>query len=133
MYSQNKSDTRTVSEIIEKDILDLIGGGNLSQEKKDELHSKMLKTIQNRVIARVDSILSDEEIKEWQKLVEVGDLIKIKNFFDSKGIDIEEQLVEEAIVYKTDVVTYFDYINKTGAGLDGLEKKVSQMQSTNPN
>ena len=132
MDSQNKSDLRTVSDIIEKDILDLIGGESLSQEKKDELHSKMLKTIQNRVIVRIDSTLTDEEIKEWQGVVEGGDPIKIKNFFDSKGIDIEQLMVEEAIVYKTDVVTYFDYINKTGAGLDGLEKKVSQMQSANP-
>ena len=96
-------------DILEKDILVLLGGEKLEQAQKDELYKKMLKTIQNRVIVRVDNSLSDEEKQDWADAVKSGDNQKITEFYERKGIDIEQMMAEEAIKYKAELVAYDKY------------------------
>jgi len=99
----NVFEDQKVREILEKDVLGLIGGQDLPQEKKEELYLKMADTIKNRVIARIDDQLSDSERQEWGNLADIGDKIKMEEYLDSKNIDVPKLVAEEAIIYKTQI------------------------------
>jgi len=102
----------TYEEIINKDILDLMGAGDMPEEKKKELYTKMLETIQNRVIARVADSIGDEEMPKWEEIVKTRDKAKIEEFLKSKGIDIAGLYLQEALIYKTEMVNLANLMKK---------------------
>ncbi len=99
-------------DLLEKDILELIGAQNLPQEKKEELYKTMADTVQNRTIARLHDQLSEEDSKEFDRLIDEGDNQKVTQFLESKGIDITSLLVEEATIFKTEMVELFKQAKK---------------------
>jgi len=92
-------------ELLKTDIIDLIGGKNFTEEQREELYKKMLDTIMNRVIVKVSEKLPDDDFAELEKMLEEGDKDKINKFFEDKNIDIKQMFVEEALVYKVEMVT----------------------------
>lgn len=96
-----------IKNVLEKDLLELIGGANLPPEKKQELYTKMAETVQNRAIARIFDQLSDEEGQELDKLIDGGDQNKVDEYLKSKNIDITSVLTQEAVIYKTEMVELF--------------------------
>jgi len=97
---QNFSD----EDILNKDILELMGAQNLPQEKKQEIYQKMIETIQNRVIAKILDQLSEQDAEEWKKLLDSGDKQKAEEFLKTKQIDVAKLMLEESIIYKTEMV-----------------------------
>jgi len=97
--------TEAYEELLKTDIIDLIGGKDFTDEQKDELYNKMLDTISNRVIVKVSEKLPDNDFVELEKILESGDKEKINKFFEDKNIDIKQMFVEEALVYKVEMVT----------------------------
>jgi hypothetical protein len=91
-------------EILEKDILDLMGVGDLPENEKEEIYKKMLDTIMNRVILRLDSQVSDEEVAKLKTIMEAKDNAGFFKFFEDKGIDIKSIFAEEAGIYKVEMV-----------------------------
>ena len=91
-------------EILEKDILDLIGAKGLSDNEKEEIYSKMLDTIMTRVLLKVDSQLTDDDVEEIKKVVEKKDKEAFLKIFKDKGIDIDDIFVQEAALYKVEMV-----------------------------
>ena len=114
-------------DIVEKDILELIGGNNLSQEHKDTLYSKMLETVKFRVFDRIDASFDDAEALEWKKLVEAGNQDDLKSFYDKKNLDIEQLILDESFKYKVEIVSYIDYLKQTGKAVSDLEDKVGEV------
>lgn len=98
--------TRNISydEIINQDILELLGAKDLPAPKKEVLYQKMLQTIQNRVIARIDDELSEDERQQWLTLVDSADQQKMTDFLKNKGFDLPKLMLEEALIYKTELV-----------------------------
>lgn len=95
-------------EVLNRDILDLLGfDGNTPQEKKAELYEKMINTIQNRLMMRILDRLSDEEVKEFNELPEDSQVIN--DFFQSKNIDAAQMLAQEALIYKSELVSLTTY------------------------
>lgn len=95
----------TYDDVINKDILELMGVADLSDKAKKPLYQKMLSTIQNRVIARISDKLNDSEISELRKLLDTGDQKALNDFFAKKGIDLPKLMLEEALIYKTELAT----------------------------
>ena len=91
-------------EILDRDILDLMGVGNLPENEKEELYKKMLDTIMNRVILRLDSQISDAEVDKMSEVVESQNQEGFFKFFEDKGIDIKKIFAEEAALYKVEMV-----------------------------
>lgn len=104
----NLIDKQKLNDILDKDIFELIGGENLSEEKKKELYLKIGETIENRVIARIDDRLNEQEREEWLKLIDEGDKAKMEEFLRSKNIDVAKMMVEEALIYKMEIVSLFE-------------------------
>ena len=94
----------TYEDILNKDILELMGVGNLPEEKKRELYTKMLETIQNRTIARIFDQLSPEDGEKLKQLLDSDNKTEIESFLKSKGVDIAKMMLEEAIIYKAELV-----------------------------
>ncbi len=91
-------------EILNKDILELMGASGLPKKKRQKLYAKMLDTIQNRVIARVADQLSEPDLKEWHELAETGDNQQIDRFLKGRGIDVAQLQLQEALMYKAEMV-----------------------------
>jgi hypothetical protein len=109
----SQPNTRTISydDIIDEDILVLMGAKNMPPEKKEELYNKMIETIQLRVLARIDDQLSDQEAEEIAKIVKSEDKAKFFEFLKGKDINIEKLYAEEALIYKIEMI---ELINSRG-------------------
>lgn len=103
----NLVDEKNLKELLEKDLLDLIGGGDLPQEKKQELYTKMAETVQNRAIARIYDQLSEDEGKELDGLIDSGDNNKVDDYLKTKNLDITSLLTQEAVILKAEMVELF--------------------------
>ncbi|PJC65732.1 hypothetical protein CO019_01175 [Candidatus Berkelbacteria bacterium CG_4_9_14_0_2_um_filter_42_30] len=91
-------------ELLEKDILELMGVDNLPDKEKEELYKKMLETILNRVVLRLDTQISDEEVEKLKEITDKKDKEGFFKFFQDKGIDIKSIFAEEAALYKVEMV-----------------------------
>jgi len=96
-----------VKDIIDKDLLELMGAQNMPEEQKAELYQKMSDTVQNRVFARVDDALDEQGKQEFSRLLDEGDSNKINEFLQGKGIDVNKLLVEESLTYKMEMMSLF--------------------------
>lgn len=99
-----------IKNVLEKDLLELIGGADLPQAKKQELYTQMAETVQNRTIARIYDKLSEEDGKALDEAIDSGDkknALKVDEFLKSKNIDITSLLAQEAIIYKTEMMELF--------------------------
>ena len=112
--SNTQSDIRTsiYDEILQQDILDLLGVGDIPEKDKEEIYKKMLDTILNRVILRLDDQVSNEEAEALKQTMENGDKQAFFRFFEQKGIDINKVFAEEAVVYKVEMLAL---VNQGGA------------------
>lgn len=91
-------------ELWDKDIFALLGLENAPEEKKKEILDQMTATINNRVLARILDQLSEEEIREFEKLIDEKDDVKVIEFLKSKGVDLMQYAAEEAMIYKTEIL-----------------------------
>jgi len=94
----------TYKDIIEKDILELLGAKDMPEEQKRNLYTKMLETIQNRVILKITKDLSEEYLSNWESVFKSKDMNKINEFLKSKNIDFDDLMMKEALAYKIEVI-----------------------------
>ncbi|MBI4948100.1 hypothetical protein HY844_00890 [Candidatus Berkelbacteria bacterium] len=94
-------------QVLEADLLELMGAQDATDEQKEEIYTKALKTIENKVLARVFDNLTEEEIKQWEALPE-NDGEVLKNFLEERAIDIKAFFAEEALIYKTEIASLIE-------------------------
>lgn len=107
-----KSDTNTSTQlsdvsyddILNKDILELLGVKDMEEAKKNELYKKMLDTIQNNAFLRILDSLSQEDSDKFQELIDGDNPESIKDFLKEHDIDLQKIMMEEALIYKSDMV-----------------------------
>lgn len=90
-------------EIIEKDILELLGAKNMKPEQKRDLYTKMTEKVQERVMVKIHDALSAEDRKEWLKILDSKDQKKADKFLFDRGLEIPKMLIEEALIMKTEL------------------------------
>lgn len=71
-------------------ILEELGLTDLSNERKKELLEKMSRLIQNRVLLSILRSLSEEDKKEFDKILETNDMEKIHKFLIEKVPDLDK-------------------------------------------
>lgn len=97
-----------VKQILDKDLLDLMGVANMPDNEKAELYQKMAATIQDRVLLRVDDALDEDGRKQFGEIIDTGDQAKTNEFLTSKGIDVPKLLVQEAMLYKLEMMSLLE-------------------------
>lgn len=94
----------TADEIIDKDILELMGAKNMPEEQKQNIYKSMIETIETRVIAKIDGELSDEDAKELKTIVDGGSKEKFDQYMAEKNINVDQIYAQESIIYKMEMV-----------------------------
>jgi hypothetical protein len=93
----------TYKQLVESDIFDLIGAPkSMSADEKQALILKMYQTIENRVIARIMDKLSDEEVREFDEKMKIGQK-EANDYLEKKGINFARLIFEESIILKTEL------------------------------
>lgn len=99
-----------ISDLINKDILDIIGLSKLDDAKKDELRTKIIATVENRVLRRITDELQKKKVFDnYEKLV--AEDKSVDEFLSENGILPERIFAEEAIIYKSMLKVASDSIN----------------------
>ena len=94
-----------LKEIFDRDILEILNGQDLPQEKKEELYLKMADTVQDQVLMRIDDLVGDQLREQWISAIDSGDQNKANEFLKSHNIDPAKLIIEEAMVYKLELAT----------------------------
>lgn len=94
----------SLDDIIGKDIFELLGAKDMPPEKQAELYNAMLDTVRNRVITRIDGVLSDDEVVILKEILTNKDQIAFENFIKDKNIDLEQYFTQEALLYKMQLI-----------------------------
>lgn len=97
-------DESEYKDLINNDILDLIGLKDLPQEEKKDLYKKVLETVEDRSMVRVVNSLSPEKQEELNNLLDSQESESINDFFTNNGIDLEKIMFEESMLYKAELV-----------------------------
>lgn len=122
------SDLVSAEDIIEKDILELIGADKLSVEQKAELYEQMNRTVNYRLLENIENQLETEEEKnEWKKLLNDGSKDDVAKFLEKHRIDLEKAVADEAIKYKVEVVSIIKGSTDISKVLEDIYKKFSDV------
>jgi len=109
---QPASATLTPDDILNRDILELMGVTDMPQVDKDKLYDKMVDTIHTRVVARIDDQLSDTDAEEMKQVLETKDSDKFSQFLSSHQIDIKKLYGEELLMYKIEMTELAKLLDK---------------------
>lgn len=103
-YSKPYDEFVTYQDIIEKDVLDLMGfTKEYPQEKRDELHNKISETIEARIAEQILDRLSDPDRAEYDKLITALKNQEAYDFLMQRGINPEEILATEVLIMKLEL------------------------------
>jgi len=91
-------------QILESDLLELMGADKVSDEDKQEIYETAFKTIENRVLARIIDELTDKDLEEFENIPE-SDGEAIAKFLQERGIELEKLYAMEAITYKSELAS----------------------------
>lgn len=97
------SATLTPEEILNRDILELMGVQDMPEDKKAELYEAMVDTIHTRAVARIDDVLTDEDALKMKEIIDTGEAEQFHAFLLSKGIDIGQIYTDEIMLYKVEM------------------------------
>lgn len=101
MVHNLKSDE--IERFISADVIDLMGLKDLPDEDKKNMSEKIIRTIENRALARIAAMLKDKgKTAELEGIEEEEAILK---FFDDNAIPYEDIFTEEALAYKAQLKT----------------------------
>lgn len=104
------ADDTILSDIISKDIIELLDLGDLPAEKQEEYRKLAIETVTNRVFARLTDILEEKKLLEDFEKVESTDQA-IGDFLSKNEIDFNDIVSEETVIYKAQMKTINDAIS----------------------
>lgn len=92
-----------IEKFISSDVIDLMGLSDLPDEDKKNMREKIIRTIENRALARIAVMLKDKgKTAELEGIEEEEAILK---FFDDNAIPYEDIFTEEALAYKAQLKT----------------------------
>ena len=101
--SNPPTDGTSTEDILNKDILELMGAKNMPEEKKQELYQKMMETIQNRMIGKAFDLLEEKDKAEFKRLAEEQKKSELEEFLKARGINLSKMMLQESLLYKTEM------------------------------
>ena len=107
-----------LKDILDKDLLELLGAKNMSDEDMATMYEKMAMTVQDRVMLRIYDALSNEERGEFATIVDSGDVSKTHDFLLGKDINVPKLLVQEAVLYKLEIMSLLKMGKEESANTD---------------
>jgi len=97
---------------LKNDVLAQLGLGNISDEKKAEIISKISELAQKRIILRVTEEMSEDQRENFEKFLETEeDPAKIENYIRENIPNIDSIIEEEMSLLKNDVLSQMKEID----------------------
>ena len=97
---------------LKNDVLAQLGLGNISDEKKAEIISKISELAQKRIILRVTEEMSEDQRENFEKFLEAEeDPAKIENYIRENIPNIDSIIEEEMSLLKNDVLSQMKEID----------------------
>lgn len=93
----------SAQQLVEEDIFDILGLEKMPEKDQDDMRTRMLDVINNRVLLRVSDMLNEEEMKEFETVIDENNDQKIRDFLTNKKIDISKIVIEETIIFKSEL------------------------------
>ncbi len=97
-------------EILEKDILELLGLEDLPEDQKRDLLTKMGELIEDRITLRILDFLTEEDRKKMDELLEKGKEKELDEFLKEKVPNLEELVLAEVLSFKEELVSLFKHL-----------------------
>jgi hypothetical protein len=92
-----------IERFISADVIDLMGLSDLPEDDKKAMRGKIIRTIENRALARIAGILKEKgKTAELEGIEEEEAILK---FFNDNQIPYEDIFTEEALAYKAQLKT----------------------------
>jgi len=107
-----------IEKFISADVIDLMGLKDLPDEDKKNMREKIIRTIENRALARIAELLKEKG--KTEELEKIEDEEAILKFFSDNEIPYEDIFTEEALAYKAQLKTAADMTSV------GLKPKVAE-------
>jgi len=92
-------------DLLEKDIFELLGIQNASEDQKNTILTRMVQTVNMRVAQRIASELSDEEAEEFRQYCESGNSDEVARFLGERDIDLTNIVAEESTKYRVELAS----------------------------
>lgn len=97
-------DQTAADDLVTKDLFELLGIDNASDEQKDQIRARMLETIRDRTLLRIADALSPEDFEAYKQLLDQPEDPEVDKQIDSflaeRDIDVNAITVEETILVK---------------------------------
>lgn len=98
--SNNSGSNFNIKAFVEGDIFDLAGLENMPDDQKEQIMTKMMESVRDRVLVRIVDELGEIKKDQFFRLLDDGDDQDIKSFLSDNNIDINALVAQEALIYK---------------------------------
>lgn len=113
-------DSQEISDIIDKDIIELLDLTSLPEEQKNDFRQKAVDTVNNRIFVRLTNLLDEKGIiTQFEDINQNGEE-ETKKFLEENGISLNQIAVEESAIYKAEMKVVADMVD---AGFDVKSQK----------
>lgn len=116
--SNQASENSILNDVINKDIIDLLGLTNVTPEKQEEYRKKATETIFNDAMSVVADLLVEQNLMDEFEKVGPSEEEK-REFLLTHDIDFDQVLFNSAIAYKAKMKTVADMLD---AGVTLVDK-----------
>ena len=89
-----------IKAFVEGDIFDLAGLKDMPDDKKQELMTKMMESVRDRVLVRIVDELGEIKKDQFFRLLDDKNDENIKSFLESNNIDVNALVAQESLIYK---------------------------------
>lgn len=93
-----------IPNLLEGDFFQLAGLQNLPEKEKEAIMAKLIQSVQNRVIVRIDDLISDPDRATFHSLLEKGNDQAVNKFLEEKGINVAQLVAEESLLQKNQLL-----------------------------
>lgn len=91
-------------QLIESDIFEAVGLGNLADDQKQALMQQMSDSVNRGILLRVSEQLEGSDRDQWLALIDAGKDAEASDFVASKGIDLNKLVIEESLNLKAQMI-----------------------------
>ena len=91
-----KNDLDSLKEKAEKDLFEVIGAKDISDDEKGAILAKMVEVVSGRAIARLGEELSDEDRQKLEELILADDTKAVDDFISEKAPHFDSYFEDEA-------------------------------------
>jgi uncharacterized membrane protein YebE (DUF533 family) len=98
--------------LIEGDFFKEAGLDGLPQEEKEKIMTKLIESVRNRVLIRIDDLIDEKDRADFHKVLESGKDEDIRKYLEERKINVQQLVVEESLLQKAEMLNALAQIKK---------------------